>query len=258
MPVDETILLSAKNLCAGYHRKEVLKDVSVDFEKGKITVIAGENGCGKSTLLKTLIRLIPRTGGDIFAGNQSIDELSARELAQKVSYLPQNKPIPDLTVMTMVLHGRFSHLGYPRRYREEDYDAAREAIRLTELNGMEDAYLSQLSGGTQQRVFLAMALAQDAPVILMDEPTSIMDLSHQIRFLKLCRTLGEQGKAVVMVLHDLPAALTYADRLIVMSQGKVVSSGTPEQIYASRILDRVFGITLKKTETPTGSLYYVP
>lgn len=250
------VLLSAQNLCAGYHGKEILHDVTVGFQSGKITVIAGQNGCGKSTLLKAMIRLIPKNSGSVLAGGTSIEELSSAALARRVSYLPQNKPIPDLTVMTMVLHGRFAHLGYPRHYRKEDIEIASEVLRITELTEYADEYISHLSGGTQQRVFLAMALAQSAPVILMDEPTSFMDLSHQRKFMELCRRLADQGKAVVMVLHDLPSALKYADEIVVMSQGKIVSSGNPQDVFESGILNQVFEINLQKIETPNGTIYY--
>ncbi len=254
--MDDEILLSAKNLYAGYHGKEILHDVSIDFPKGKITVIAGKNGCGKSTLLKTLIRLLPKTKGDIFAGGTAIEELSSAALARRVSYLPQNKPIPDLTVMTMVLHGRFAHLGYPRHYSETDFAIARDALQVTDLTEYADEYVARLSGGTQQRVFLAMALAQSAPVILMDEPTSFMDLSYQIKFMQLCRKLADQGKAVVMVLHDLPAALKYADQIVVMSNGAIVSSGEPRTVFESGVLNQVFDIQLERIETPHGVVYY--
>ncbi len=252
----DKILLSAENLCAGYRGREILHDVTVGFEKGKITVIAGKNGCGKSTLLKALIRLIPKVEGSILADGVPVEELSSAALARRVSYLPQNKPIPDLTVMTMVLHGRFAHLGYPRHYTGKDIAAAQEALRMTELTEYADEYIPRLSGGTQQRVFLAMALAQSAPVILMDEPTSFMDLSHQIKFMKLCRQLADQGKAVVMVLHDLPAALKYADEIVLMSEGRIVSSGNPRELFESGMLNQVFGICLERMDTPNGTIYY--
>ncbi len=219
-------------------------------------MITGPNGCGKSTLLKTLIRIIPISGGKIFSGERDTSEMSAAELARCVAYLPQKKNVPDLTVMTMVLHGRFAYLSYPRRYREEDLAAAEEALRITELTELADANMSELSGGTQQRAFLAMALAQSSPVILMDEPASFMDISYQIKLMELSRRLSDGGKAVVMVLHDLSAALKYADEMIVMSEGKIVVSGAPEEVYGSGILDRVFGITMKRFLTPDGAVYY--
>lgn len=255
MQLDEPIL-STKNLCSGYGEREVLHNVSVAFQRGKITVIAGQNGCGKSTLLKTLIRLNPKTGGEITVAGKPMESYSSAMLARNVSYLSQNKTIPDLTVMTMVLHGRFAHLGYPRRYRPEDIAIAKRAMEVTEITEYADEYISSLSGGTQQRVFLAMALAQSAPVILMDEPTSFMDLSHQMRFMSLCRSLADEGKAVVMVLHDLSAALQYADELVVLSHGEVAACGEPEEVYQSGILDRVFDIHLQRIETPKGMLYY--
>ncbi|MDE6745255.1 MAG: ABC transporter ATP-binding protein, partial [Oscillospiraceae bacterium] len=173
-----------------------------------------------------------------------------------VAYLPQKKNIPDLTGMTMVLHGRFAHLSYPRRYRKEDIAAAEEALRITELTELADENMSRLSGGTQQRAFLAMALAQSSPVILMDEPASFMDISYQLKLMELSRRLADSGKAVVMVLHDLPAALKYADVMIVMSEGSTAAVGTPDEVFESGVLDRVFGIQMKRTVTENGFLYY--
>ena len=254
--MDENILLSTKDLCAGYNKKQILHDISLEFERGKITVIAGENGCGKSTLLKSLIRIVPKTKGEIVVDGQNAETLTSVQLARKIAYLPQNKSIPDLTVMTMVLHGRFAHLSYPRRYRKEDLDAAQRALEITDLTEFADKKISHLSGGTAQRVFLAMTLAQSSPVILMDEPTSFMDISHQMKFMELCKNLANSGKAVVMVLHDLPAALKYADKIILMSQGKVISSGTPNQIFESGSLDRAFNVNFKRVHTDNGDIYY--
>ena len=250
------VLLSTERLCAGYGDKIVLQDLSIAFESGKITALAGPNGCGKSTLLKALVGLVARRSGNILIGGDPIERLSAAARAKQVAYLPQNKKIPDLTVMTMVLHGRFAHLSYPRRYREQDMEIAREAMRMTGLLGMEDMLLSRLSGGTQQRVFLAMALAQDAPAILMDEPTSFLDISYQIQLMELCRSLAEDGRAIVMVLHDLPAAMKYADRLAVLAEGGIAADGTPEEVYESGVLDRVFGVRLKRVAGEGEMVYY--
>lgn len=250
------ILMSAEGLSSGYGGRKILNNISVCFESGKVTVITGPNGCGKSTLLKTLIRLIPPISGRIIANGKDTAKMTSAELARIAAYLPQKKNIPDLSVMTMVLHGRFAHLSYPRRYRKEDIAIAEEALKTTELSELAEENMSNLSGGTQQRVFLAMALAQSSPVILMDEPTSFMDISHQIKFMELARRLADNGKAVVMVLHDLPAALKYADTIIVISNGTIAACGTPEEIFQSGILDRVFGIAMKRTIIENGFVYF--
>ncbi|MBD5139772.1 MAG: ABC transporter ATP-binding protein [Ruminococcus sp.] len=254
--MDKRLLLCTEELRAGYGGKEILHGISVGFESGKVTVIAGPNGCGKSTLLKTIIRITPASGGRVLADGRDTSEMTAAELARHIAYLPQKKNIPDLTVMTMVLHGRFAHLSYPRRYRKEDIAAAEEALRITELTELADENMSRLSGGTQQRAFLAMALAQSSPVILMDEPASFMDISYQLKLMELSRRLADSGKAVVMVLHDLPAALKYADEIIVMSEGNTAAAGTPDEVFESGVLDRVFGIQMKRTVTENGIVYY--
>ncbi len=250
------ILLSAEGISSGYGGKKILDNISLRFESSKVTVIVGPNGCGKSTLLKTLIRLIPLTSGRVIADGKDTEKMTSPELARIVAYLPQKKNIPDLTVMTMVLHGRFAHLSYPRRYRKEDISIAEEALKTVELSELSEENISNLSGGTQQRVFLAMALAQSAPVILMDEPTSFMDISYRKKFMELSRRLADSEKAVVMVLHDLPAALKYADNIIVISDGSVAACGTSEEIFQCGILDRVFGITMKRTLIENEFLYY--
>lgn len=250
------ILLSAEEISSGYGGKTVLDNISLGFESGKVTVIMGPNGCGKSTLLKTLIRLVPLNSGHIIADGKDTAQMSSSELARIAAYLPQKKNIPDLSVMTMVLHGRFAHLSYPRRYRKEDIAIAEDALKTTELSDLAEENMSSLSGGTQQRVFLAMTLAQSSPVILMDEPTSFMDISYQMKFMELSRRLANCGKAVVMVLHDLPAALKFADNIIVMSKSGIAACGSPEEIFQSKVLDRIFGITMKRTLIENDFLYY--
>jgi len=252
----DNILLSAQNLCAGYGSREILHHISLTLSGGKITAIVGPNGCGKSTLLKTLIRLIPKTDGMVTVCGNTLETLSARELAQRISYLAQNKNIPELTVMTMVLHGRFAHLGYPRRYQAADLTAAKAALETTGLTEYADMPLPCLSGGTQQRVFLAMALAQDTPVILLDEPNSFMDIAHQAKLMTLCSDLSRSGKAVAAVMHDLSAALKYADTMIVMDQGQIAAAGSPEDIWSCGILDKTFHVAVKRTATEDGWCYY--
>ena len=156
-------LLSSENLCAGY-RREVLHNVSADFAGGEITSIVGPNGSGKSTLLKALIGIVPKSSGSVLVGGTPIENLNAAAVARRVAYLPQSKRIPELSVMTMVLHGRFAHLSYPRRYRREDIAAAERALSAMGLSDMAGESISTLSGGTQQRVFLAMARSEERRV----------------------------------------------------------------------------------------------
>lgn len=249
-------MIEIKNVCAGYHYREVLHNVNLSFEPGKVTVLTGPNGCGKSTLLKSLIRLNPHTSGEILVEGTSIEKLDSTSLAQKVAYLPQSKKVPDITVMRMVLHGRFAYLKYPRRYRKEDYEMAKKALEWVGIEHLADENVSQLSGGTQQKVYIAMALAQDTPTILLDEPTTYLDISHQLKMMDMARALSDQGKSVVMVLHDLAQAFQTADKIAVMSEGRIVDYATPEEIYQSGVVDEIFGIRFRRVQTENGWKYF--
>lgn len=252
----DKILLSAKNVSSCYSGREALHKVSAELKGGRITAIIGPNGSGKSTFLKTLIGIVPKKEGEIFSEGRNTDGMSAPEIARRIAYLPQMKSVPDLTVRTMVLHGRFSHLSYPRRYRKEDMEAVERAMETVGISEYAEKNVSSLSGGTVQLVFLAMALAQNSSVILMDEPTSFLDISHQLNLMKLCGSLAAEGKAVTAVLHDIPLALKYADDIIVLSGGKAVASGTASQVYKSGILNAVFNVEIKDAASESGIIYY--
>ena len=190
-------MIEIKNLCAGYSGCEVLHDFSTTFKKGKVTAIIGPNGCGKSTLLKSLIRLNPPMSGEILVDGQNFETLNSSELAQKVAYIAQSRKTPDISVRRMVLHGRFAYLKYPRRYRSQDYAIADRVMEKVGIEALADKNVSELSGGTQQKVYIAMALAQDTPAILMDEPTVFLDISYQLKTLKMAKSLAREGKTVV-------------------------------------------------------------
>uniref|UniRef100_UPI0040565602 ABC transporter ATP-binding protein n=1 Tax=Agathobacter sp. TaxID=2021311 RepID=UPI0040565602 len=245
------------NVCAGYGEKEVLHNICISFKPQKIYVLVGANGCGKSTLLKTLIRINPHTKGEIFVSSKRIKEYKPNELAKKIAYLPQGKKVPDISVLRMVLHGRFAYLDYPRKYRKKDYEIARSALEWAGLSRLEDENVSHLSGGMQQNVYIAMALAQDADTVLMDEPTTYLDIIHQLRLMEMARRLAKQGKCVVMVLHDLSQALQVADEVIVMKEGKILDAGTPEEIYQTGRIEEAFGVQLERVETANSS-YFIP
>lgn len=248
-------MIEIKNLSAGYETKEVLHHVSMEFEPGRITVLIGPNGCGKSTLLKTLVRIHESWNGQIYVSGDDIKSLDSRQLAKRVAYLPQSKKAPDISVLKMVLHGRFAYLNYPRKYRALDFEIARSALRWAKMEDKADEIVSRLSGGMQQKVYIAMALAQDADTILMDEPTTYLDIAHQLRLMDMAKELAKQGKAVVMVLHDLSQALRTADHVIVLHEGNVICSGTPEAVFDSGMLEKAFGVQIERVHTASGWHY---
>ena len=248
-------MIELRKVCAGYEGKTVLRDVSLSLEKGNITVMIGPNGCGKSTLLKALLRINPHTAGDIFIDGASILEMEQRELAKKIAYLAQKKTAPDISVMKMVLHGRFAHLSYPRKYRPQDIEIAENALRWAGMENEAQTIVSRLSGGMQQKVYIAMALAQDADTILMDEPTTYLDVVHQLRMMEMARKLAKEGKAVVMVLHDLTQALQIADKVVVLKDGEILCQGTAEEIYQSGSIEAAFGVAVERVWTKHGWQY---
>lgn len=249
-------MIEIKHLCAGYGEKEVLHQVNVDFQPGKVTALIGPNGCGKSTLLKALVRINPHTSGEVLVHGTPIGQLSSTQLARRVAYLPQSKKTPDISVLRMVLHGRFAYLSYPRRYRAEDVEIARRSLRWAGMEDMAEENVSRLSGGMQQKAYIAMALAQDADTILMDEPTTYLDVAHQLKLMDMARQLAAEGKAVVMVLHDLSQALRTADEVVVLKDGYVLQEGTPDEVFASGNLQKAFGVQVARHQTDGGWHYF--
>ena len=249
-------MIEVRNLCAGYRGRRVLDGITLDMRPGEVLALLGPNGCGKSTLLRALLGLCEVTGGEILADGTPVHRLPRRELARRVSLLAQSRSVPVITALRMALHGRFPYLGYPRRYGREDIAIARRALARAGAAELEQAYVSELSGGQRQSVYVAMTLAQDTPTVLMDEPTNSLDIARQLELLETARALADQGRAVVLVMHDIPLALRCADRVAVMQAGQLAACGTPEEIARSGVIDRVFGIRLCAAQTPHGTQYY--
>lgn len=245
-------MLEIRNLTAGYPGRQVLYSFSACIPAGQVTVLLGPNGCGKSTFLKTLCGILAPSGGEITLAGEDLLSLAPRTLAQRVAYLSQGRRVPDITVGRLVLHGRFPYLSYPRRYRREDYAAAEEAMARMGLSELGEVPLEKLSGGQRQKAYIAMALAQDTEVVLLDEPTAYLDAAHQLQLMDQAKLLAKAGKTVVMVLHDLPLALRGADRVLVMAEGKLRCAGAPGEVYEAGMLAAVFGIRLGRT----GEGYY--
>ena len=249
-------MIELHDVTVGYGGKPMLRDISLAFPPGQVTVLLGPNGCGKSTLMKTALGLLPRQSGEILYDGVNLEQMTTRQVARKAAYLPQSREIPSITARRMVLHGRFPYLGYPRRYRPEDRAAAERALEWAGAAELADRPVGELSGGQRQKVYLAMALAQDTETVFMDEPTTYLDVRHQLEVMSVSRRLADMGRAVVLVLHDLPLALRAADRLAVLADGALCQVGTPEEIFTGGELDRAFGVTVQRVRTENGWLYY--
>ena len=249
-------MIQLKNVSAGFYGEAVVREVSLDILPGQVLVLLGPNGSGKSTLLNAALGLLPTMGGEIIYDGVEIHQLSRKQVARKAAFLTQSRNTPSIQALRMVLHGRFPYLSYPRRYSSEDYAIARRAMEETACREHENTNVSELSGGQRQGVYLAMALAQDTQTVFMDEPTTYLDISHQLRLMGTARALAESGKAVVLVLHDLALALRCADRVAVLDGGELLCCDVPEAVYGSGVLDRVFGVNVHRVPTPYGTQYY--
>ena len=238
-------MLELKNIRAGYGKKQILKGASLTVPKGKLVTVIGPNGSGKSTLFKAAAGIIPTLSGEVLIDGVNARNLSRSETAKKTAYLAQGKSVPDMTVFQLVLHGRFPHLSYPRRYTENDKKLALEAIEKTGLAERAESPISSLSGGMRQNAYIAMALAQNTDYILLDEPTTYLDISHQLSLMKNLRELVREGKGVAAVLHDLPLAFAFSDIIAVLNGGKITACGEPLKICESGIISEVFGTKLK-------------
>lgn len=235
--------LRTENLTVSYGTDKVLNDVSLSLPTGKITALIGPNGCGKSTLLNCFSRLLMPQSGTVFLGDNPINMLSSRQLARRLSLLPQHHLTPEgITVQELVSYGRNPWLSLWGHLSAEDNARVNVAMNQTRINHLAVRRLTELSGGQRQRAFLAMVLAQNTPVVLLDEPTTYLDINHQVDLMRLMGELRTQGKTVVAVLHDLNQASRYCDQLVVMANGHVMAQGTPEEVMTPGLLRTVFSV----------------
>lgn len=241
-------MLRFENLCAGYDRTERLHSLTASIRPGRLTAVIGPNGCGKSTLMKCLCGLLKPSGGTLLVNDRPLNHLSEKERARLVSYLPQSRAIPDLSVRRLVAHGRYPHMRWGQNPSAEDLRIIESALERTELLPFADRSVADLSGGERQRAYLAMMLAQQTPVMLLDEPTTYLDLSAQFSLMSLLRDLCREGRTAVVVLHDLALALEYADDVLLMQDGCLIAQDTPEKIYRSGKLEAVFNVNALRLE----------
>lgn len=248
-------MLELKNISAGYGKQGVLDGVSAKLEKGRLTSVIGVNGCGKSTLLKAVCAIIPLTSGEIFVDGKEISAMSRNDIAKNISYLAQGKSTPDMTVAQMVLHGRFPYLSYPRRYTERDREIALAAMDTLGIRELADKPLYALSGGMRQTAYIAMALAQDTDYILLDEPTTYLDIAHQLELMRVLRELAQSGKGIIAVMHDLPMAFDFSDEIAVIDKGAIALQATPAELSGSSAVKNIFGVRVARMKEENKFFY---
>ncbi|MFG6445780.1 ABC transporter ATP-binding protein [Microbacterium sp. P06] len=253
--------LSARALHAGYPGRRVIENLDLEIAPGRLTMIIGANACGKSTLLGVLARLNSPLAGEVHLDGVDVSRITRRRFAQTVGLLPQHPIAPDgLTVAELVSRGRHPHRGVFSRWSSADTAQVDEAMRLTGVAALGDRPVGDLSGGQRQRVWIAMALAQNPEILLLDEPTTFLDLSHQLEVLDLLVHLNrEHGTTIVVVLHELNLAARYADDLVVMHEGRIVAQGAPGDVLTAEVLSEAFALDALVMPDPlTGTPLVVP
>ncbi|WP_282791420.1 ABC transporter ATP-binding protein [Streptomyces sp. CC224B] len=245
--------LAAKGVSVGYGGSMVIDDLDVAIPPGVITTIIGPNGCGKSTLLRTLSRLLKPAKGAVVLDGQDIVKLKTKDVAKKLGLLPQAPVAPEgLTVADLVARGRHPHQSWLRQWSSDDVDVVERALAMTGVSDLADRPVDALSGGQRQRVWISMTLAQGTDLLLLDEPTTYLDLAHAVDVLDLVDDLHESGRTVVMVLHDLNLATRYSDHLVVMKDGAVLAQGHPRDVITADLLEEAFGLRAKVVDDPVG------
>ncbi|MDR1642191.1 MAG: ABC transporter ATP-binding protein [Clostridiales bacterium] len=249
-------VLAVREASVGYGGSPVVKGVDFCIPSGQISVLIGANACGKSTLLKAMARLLKPTSGEITLNGTRIDKISTKALARQLGLLPQTPIAPEgITVSELVGRGRFPHRSFLRGFTKEDYTAVAESMDSMKVSDLADRSVDELSGGQRQRVWIAMALAQRTDILLLDEPTTYLDVAHQIEILDMLTQLNRsRGTTIVMVLHEVNLAARYADHLFAMRDGKLAASGSPEKIFTESLVKDVFSLESVVSPDPVSGM----
>ncbi|MEV6777878.1 ABC transporter ATP-binding protein [Streptomyces syringium] len=253
--------LTARALTLAYEDRTVVEALDLDVPDGEVTVVVGPNACGKSTLLRALGRLLKPKGGAVLLDGEELARIPTRRIAQSLGLLPQTPVAPEaITVADLVARGRQPHQRWWQQWSETDERAVTDAMARTDVSALAERSVDELSGGQRQRVWIAMALAQETDLLLLDEPTTYLDIAHQVEVLDLVRQLNhERGRTVVAVLHDLNQAARYADHLVAMKAGRVIARGRPSEIVTAELVREVFGLDSVVVPDPvTGSPLVIP
>ncbi|MBM7870776.1 iron complex transport system ATP-binding protein [Clostridium pascui] len=244
--------ISTKNLSISYGNIDIVKDLNLNIPKGKITTIIGANGCGKSTILKTIARILQPKSGAIYVNGKDIQGQSSKEIAKVMAVLPQTPQAPKgLTVDELVAYGRFPHQSGFGKLQKEDREVIDWALEVTGIKEYKNRPIEALSGGQRQRVWIAMALAQETEILLLDEPTTYLDLAHQLEILKLLQDLNKkQNRTIVMVIHELNNAARFADYMVGVKKGRIVCHGAAEEVMTKENLKEIFNIDAEVVKDP--------
>jgi iron complex transport system ATP-binding protein len=236
-------VLQAEKLSLSYDTTPIIHSLDLETPSGQITALIGPNGCGKSTLLRGLARLLKPKVGSVLLNGYAIQTISTKQLAKELGILPQSPVAPEgITVRELVAQGRYPHQDWFQQWSLADEEALQKALTLTTLTHLADRAVDTLSGGQRQRAWIAMALAQETDILLLDEPTTYLDLAHQLEVLELLVKLNQEGKTIIMVLHDLNHAAHYADHLVALADGRISAQGTSHEVITEEIIRDVFGV----------------
>ncbi|MDG5471728.1 ABC transporter ATP-binding protein [Jeotgalibacillus sp. ET6] len=245
-------MLKTQTLTLGYGDSIIIEELDLTIPKGEISVLIGGNGCGKSTLLRSMARLLKPQNGEVMLNGKEINRYSTRKVAQEMAILPQSPTAPEgLTVLQLVKQGRYPYQGFLQQWSKDDEDSVQRALQATRMEEFQDRFVDELSGGQRQRAWIAMTLAQDTDIILLDEPTTYLDMTHQIEILDLLFELNEnENRTIVMVLHDLNLACRYAHNLIAVKDRTVFKQGKPEEVISCDMVKHVFQMHCQVTTDP--------
>lgn len=253
--------LSAENVSIGYGRTTIVSDLDMEIERGSFTALVGPNGSGKSTLLRAFAGLLPLQQGTVKLGGDTIAALSSKQIARRLGMLSQGPSVPEgMTVLDLVRQGRYPHRSIFGRWSPEDEEACEQALELTGMQHLRDRDLDSLSGGQRQRAWISMTLAQQTDILLLDEPTTFLDIAHQSEVMELLEILvSTRGKTVVAVLHDLNQAARHADRIAFLKDGRLLAHGSPGEVMNGELIELVFGVTCHVMNDPiTGKPLFLP
>lgn len=252
-------MIKFKNTSIGYDQKNIIEDLNLTIKENCITTIIGPNGCGKSTLLKAISKSLKPSSGNIYFHDTELKDYKTKDLAKDLAILPQNPSVPnDFTVYDLVSYGRYPHMTFLGQLKKTDREVINWALDKTDINHLKHRKVSTLSGGERQRAWIAMAVAQEPTLLLLDEPTTFLDIAHQFEVLKLVNDLHKNtNMSIVMVLHDINQAARYSDEIIVMKNGNVITQGKPEDSITEETLAKVFGLRGNFTESD-GYRHFIP